>query len=177
MDHSPTYEQVLPCALRCEYLIWKSHEGISLGLEHENSRELFAFYPNQQGHTIEECVKLQARICHLIAIGNIPHLLGWKRILTYDKLETNEHSQFICHYFKLFKKKMLEIYSDLVQTRILASIHENGKALNPFGVEIWKPYAYHNSTYHCLSIFLSLRYDIEALVNIGKIRIEFVPGD
>ena len=57
------------------------------------------------------------------------------------------------------------------------SIHEDDRGLDPVGVEILKPYAYHNATNHSLSRCLNFCYDIGTLVNLGKILIEFVPRD
>ena len=70
---------------------------------------------------------------------------------------------------------MLHIYMDLVQNRVLAPIHDDDEDLNPVRGEIWKPCAYHDATDHSLSRCPSFRYNVETLVNSGKIRVEFFP--
>lgn len=40
--------KVVLSVLLCEHIKWGPHEGINPGLEHENSREVCAFHPNQQ---------------------------------------------------------------------------------------------------------------------------------
>ena len=72
-------------------------------------------------------------------------------VLTYDQSEPIEYTRLICHYLTPFRKSLLQIYNDLVQNGVSASIHEDDRGLDPVGVEIWKPCAYHNATNHSLS--------------------------
>lgn len=104
---------------------------------------------------------------------------GWNTVLTYDQQEAIElvtkHTQVYYHYFTSFRKTLLEIYNDLVQKVVLSSIQDDDEALDPIGIEIWKPCAYHDAIYHSIRMFIRFCYDLEALVNMGKIRVEFSP--
>uniref|UniRef100_M1E0C5 Uncharacterized protein n=1 Tax=Solanum tuberosum TaxID=4113 RepID=M1E0C5_SOLTU len=186
----PTYERthsvgvrVVPCALIYEHLkasgMLKPLEGTTFGFGHEGSQKTCAYHPNQRGHTIEECVELKAAIRNLINIGEIPYMWGENIILTCDQPEPNmpvtKHTLFYCHYFTPFKKTLLGIYSQLVRKRVLASIIKDEKAIDPVGIEIWKPFPYHDAIDHNIGRCLRFHYDVESLVNMGKIQVEFVP--
>uniref|UniRef100_M1B272 Uncharacterized protein n=1 Tax=Solanum tuberosum TaxID=4113 RepID=M1B272_SOLTU len=58
---------------------------------------------------------------------------------------------------------------------VLASIRNDDEAIDPVGIEIWKPCPYHDAIDHNIGRFLRFRYDVESLVNMGKIQVEFVP--
>ncbi|KAH0652419.1 hypothetical protein KY290_030852 [Solanum tuberosum] len=163
--------------LRCQ--VFQPLEGTTFGFGHESSQKTCAYHPNQRGHTIEECVELKAVISNLINIGEIPHMWGWNIVFTCDQQEPSmpviEHSLFYCHYFTPFKKMLLDIYSLLVQKGVLASIRKDDEAIDPVGIEIWKPCPYHDAIDHNIGRCLRFCYDVESLVNMGKIQVEFVP--
>uniref|UniRef100_M1AEV4 Uncharacterized protein n=1 Tax=Solanum tuberosum TaxID=4113 RepID=M1AEV4_SOLTU len=186
----PAYERthsvgvrVVPCSLIYEHLkasgMLKPLEGTTFGFGHESSQKTCAYHPNQRGHTIEECVELKAAICNLINIGEIPYIWGENNVLTCDQQELSmpvtEYTLFYCHYFTPFKKTLLNIYSLLVRKGILASIGKDDEAIDPVGIEIWKPCPYHDAIDHNIGRCLRFRYDVESLVNMGKIQVEFVP--
>ncbi|KAH0663233.1 hypothetical protein KY284_028164 [Solanum tuberosum] len=186
----PAYERthsvgarVVSCALIYEHLktlgMLKPLEGTAFGFGHESSQKTCAYHSNQRGHTIEECMELKAAIRNLINIGEIPYMWGRNTVLTCDQQEPNmpvtKHTRFYCHYFTPFKKTLLDIYSLLVQKGVLASIRKDDEAIYPVGIEIWKPCPYHNAIDHNIERCLKFRYDVESLVNMGKIQVEFVP--
>ncbi|KAH0709407.1 hypothetical protein KY284_010834 [Solanum tuberosum] len=157
----------------------KHLEGTTFGYGHESSQKMCAYHPNQKGHTIEECVELKATIRNLINVGKIPYMWGENTILTCDQPEPSmpvtEHTLFYCHYFMRFKKTLLEIYSQLVQKGVLASIRKDDEGIDPVGIEIWKPCPYHDAIDHNIGRCLGFRYDVEYLINMRKIQVEFTP--
>ncbi|KAH0652523.1 hypothetical protein KY289_030201 [Solanum tuberosum] len=188
----PAYERthsvgvrVVSCALIYEHLkasrMLKPLEGTTFGFGHESSQKTCAYNPNQRGHIIEECMELKAVIRNLINVGKIPYMWGENTVLTYDQPEPSmpvtEHTLFYCQYFTPFKKMLLEIYSQLVQKGVLASIRMYDKAIDPIGIEIWKPCPYHDAIDHNIGRSLGFRYDVESLINMGKIQVKFTPRD
>ena len=131
------------------------------------------FHLNLRGHTIEECSQLKERICKLIATGKIPHMWSENTVLTYDQLKPNvpvtKHTQFYCNHFTQFKNILVHIYIDLVQNVVLSSIREDDGAFNPIGMEIWKPCPHHDATDQSIGRCLKFLYDMESLINMGKI--------
>uniref|UniRef100_M1DA97 Uncharacterized protein n=1 Tax=Solanum tuberosum TaxID=4113 RepID=M1DA97_SOLTU len=186
----PTYERThsvgvrfMPCALIYEHLkvsgMLKPLEGTPFGFGHESSQKTCAYPPNQRGHTIEEYVELKEAICNLINVGEIPYMWGDNTVRTCDRQEPSmpvtEHTLFYCHYFTPFKKMLLNIYSMLVRKGVLASIRKDDEAIDPVGIGIWKPCPFHDAIDHNIGRCLRFRYDVESLVNVGKIQVEFVP--
>ncbi|KAH0781613.1 hypothetical protein KY290_001211 [Solanum tuberosum] len=186
----PAYERthsvgarVVPGALVYEHLkalgMLKPLEGTTFGFGHESSQKTCAYHPDQRGHTIEECVELKATIRNLINIGEIPYMWGENIVLTCDlpepSMPVTKHTLFYCHYFTPFKKTLLGIYSELVRKGVLASLRKDGEAIDPFGSKIWKPCCYHDAIDHNIGRCLRFLCDVESLVNVGKIHVEFVP--
>ncbi|KAH0706406.1 hypothetical protein KY285_010908 [Solanum tuberosum] len=147
----PAYERihsvgvkVVLCAPIYEHLkasrMLKPLEGTTFGFGHESSQKTFAYHPNQRRHTIEECVELKAAIRDLINVGKIPYIWGENTVLACDQPEPSmpvtEHTLFYCHYFTPFKKTLLDIYSQLIQKGVLASIRKDDEEINPVGIEI-----------------------------------------
>ena len=58
---------------------------------------------------------------------------------------------------------------DLVYNGVLSPIHDDDKGLDPIGEDIWKQCTYQNATNQSLSRCFIFLYDVEDLVNIGKI--------
>ncbi|KAH0755082.1 hypothetical protein KY290_025352 [Solanum tuberosum] len=186
----PAYERthsvgarVVPCALIYEQLkashMLKPLEGTTFEFGYESSQKTCAYHPNKKGHTIEECVELKAAIRNLINVGENLYMWGGNIVLTCDQPEPSmpvtEHTLFYCHYFTPFKKALLYIYSLLVRKGILASIRKDDEAIDPVGIEIWNPCPYHDATYHNIARCLGFHYDVESLINMGKIQVEFTP--
>ncbi|KAH0725368.1 hypothetical protein KY284_001233 [Solanum tuberosum] len=130
----------------------KPLEGTTFGFGHESSQKTCAYYSNQRGHTIEECVELKAAIRNLINVGKILYIWGENVVLTSDQpepsMQVTGHTLFHCHYFTPFKKALLDIYSQLVQKGVLASIKRDDIAIDPVGIEIWKQCHYHDAIDH-----------------------------
>lgn len=171
LAYEPTHTvgaKVMSCSLLYEHIEWKPHEKTITIFGHENPSMVCAFCLNQQGHTIKEYVHLKARICRQIDIGNIPHMWGDNSVLTYDQMDSIEHTRFLFHYLTPLRKLMSQIYSDLVRNEVLASICDDERGLDLVGEEIWRPCAYHNAISHSLSRCLIFLYDVEILVNLGK---------
>uniref|UniRef100_M1DN57 Uncharacterized protein n=1 Tax=Solanum tuberosum TaxID=4113 RepID=M1DN57_SOLTU len=124
----------------------------------------------------EECVELKAAIRNLINIREIPYLWGENTVLTCDQPEPSmpvtKHTRFYCHYFMPFKKTLLDIYSQLVQKGVLASVRKDDEAIDLVGIEIWKPYPYHDAIDHNIGRCLRFCYEAESLVNMGKIQVK-----
>uniref|UniRef100_M1DNQ5 Uncharacterized protein n=1 Tax=Solanum tuberosum TaxID=4113 RepID=M1DNQ5_SOLTU len=47
--------------------------------------------------------------------------------------------------------------------------------IQPVGIEIWKPSPYHDAINHNIGRRLGVCYDVEFLINMGKIQVEFPP--
>ncbi|KAH0708899.1 hypothetical protein KY290_010411 [Solanum tuberosum] len=118
----------------------KPFEGTTFGFGYESSQKTYAYHLNQRGHTIEECVELKATIYNLINVWEIPYLWGENAVLTCIQPEPSmpvtERNLFYCHSFTPFKKTLLDIYSQLVQKEVLASIRRDDEAIDPVGIEI-----------------------------------------
>ena len=102
---------------------------------------------------------------------------GNDTILAYDPSEPIERTQFVCHYFTLFKESMLHIYMDLVKNGVLDFLQDDDRGFDPVEGEIFKPCAYHDAIDHSISKCLGVCYDLESLVNMRKIRVKFIARD
>ncbi|KAH0780992.1 hypothetical protein KY290_000590 [Solanum tuberosum] len=135
----------------------KPLEGTTFGFGHESSQKMCAYHLNQRGHTIEECVELKAAIRNLINIGKIPYMWGENIVLTCDQPEPSMPS--------------------ISSKGVFASIIKDDEEIDPVGIEIWKPCPYHDAIDHNIGRCLGFRYDVESLINMGKIQVEFTPRD
>uniref|UniRef100_M1DVL6 Uncharacterized protein n=1 Tax=Solanum tuberosum TaxID=4113 RepID=M1DVL6_SOLTU len=86
-----------------------------------------------------------------------------------------EHTLFYCHYVTPFKRTRWAIYCQLVQRGILTPIRRDDEFVDAFGDEIWKPCHYHDAVDHNIGMCLGFRYDMEFLINKGKIQVDFPP--
>ncbi|KAH0712287.1 hypothetical protein KY289_008246 [Solanum tuberosum] len=159
--------------------ILKPLKGTTSNVQHEDVCKTCAYYLDQNGHTIEECVGLKAAIRDLVKIGKITYMWGDNTLLTYDQPEPSipvtEHMLFYCHYFTPFKGTLWDIYRQLVQRGILTPIKRDDGIVEPFEIKIWKPCPYHDDIDHNIGMCLGFRYDVESLINMGRIQVEFLP--
>ncbi|KAH0661296.1 hypothetical protein KY284_026227 [Solanum tuberosum] len=147
--------RIVPCALIYEHLkasrMLKPLEGTTFGFGDESSQKTCAYHSNQRGHTIEECVELKAAIGNLINVGKIPYMWGENTVLTCDQPEPS--MPVTDHTLK------------------------DDKAIDLVGIEIQKSCPYHDAIDHNIGKFLGFHYDMESLINMGKIQVEFTPRD
>uniref|UniRef100_M1DDA2 Uncharacterized protein n=1 Tax=Solanum tuberosum TaxID=4113 RepID=M1DDA2_SOLTU len=175
--------KVISCAIIYEHLraerILKPIKGTTSEVEPMDVRKTCAYHPDCNGHIIEECVELKAAIRDLIKIGKIPYKWGDNTFLTCDQPEPSipvtEHTVFYCHFFTHFKRSLLDIYCELVRKGVLTSIKRDDETFDPVRIEIWKPCPYHDTIDHIVGMCLGFRYDLESLINKGRIQVEFLP--
>ncbi|KAH0706606.1 hypothetical protein KY290_011737 [Solanum tuberosum] len=173
--------KIVPCALIYERLqakrILKPLRGTTFEVEPGDVHKICAYHPDRNGNVTEECVELKATIRNLIKIGRIPYIWGDNTLLTCDQPEPNipvtEHAMFYCHSFTSFKRTMLHINIQLVRRKVFVNIKRDEKTFDPVGIEIWKPCPYHEVIDHSIKRCLGFRYDLESLINKGRIQVEF----
>ncbi|KAH0634595.1 hypothetical protein KY290_036845 [Solanum tuberosum] len=164
-----------------EYLkalgIIKSLEGTTSTIEHENTHKTSAYHTDQKGHTIDKCVKLKTVIRDLINVEKISYMCGHYTLFTCDQPEpgmpVTEDTSFHCHYFTPLEAPRRTIYYKLVRGGILTPTKKNIGMVFAFGGETFEACHYHSTRDHNIEKCLVFFYDVESLINKGRIQVKF----
>uniref|UniRef100_M1DQ46 Uncharacterized protein n=1 Tax=Solanum tuberosum TaxID=4113 RepID=M1DQ46_SOLTU len=175
--------KVIFCALFYEHLrskrILRPITGITSEVKPEDMHKICVYYPDRNGHTIKQCVELKAAIRDLINIGKIPYMCGDNTLLTCDQPGPVYRSQRILCFtvtsLRLLRERYWIYIASWFEGGVLTPIKRDDGTFDPVGIEIWKPCPYHDAIDHNIGKCLGFRYDVESLINKGRIQVEFPP--
>ena len=173
----------ISCALIFKHywssIMFRPVERESFQVGSEDLRKTCECHPNEKRHTIEECIEFKNAVRYLLDMDNIANSLSEGIIITCDEpqldIMVTEKTIFYRCSFMSFKKTMLAVYSELVQNRVFTPFYKDVDVLYSLWFEVWKCFPYHNAAGHSIKMCLAFRHDMEYLISIGKIQVEFVP--
>lgn len=124
-------------------------------------------------------MKLKTTVRNLIKTYRIVYMWGVNFSLACDKQDLNilvtQKTMFYSFSFTLFQKIMLDVFILLVQKGVFVPLYKEVEALYSLGSEVRKHFPYHYATDHSLARCLKFLHDVESLVNMGNIQVEFFP--